>query len=60
MLGWKPAERAAPSFAEFAAMAPPGLTLAPAGDIGMPAPVFDTDALRRRNQARLAQTGASL
>ena len=60
MLGWKPAENPAPPFADIVAMAPPGLALAPGGDIGMPAPVLDIDALRARNRARLATGGARL
>jgi hypothetical protein len=55
MLGWKPADDAAPSLDEIAAMAPPGLSVASRGEIGMPAPVLDIEALRARNRARLAK-----
>ena len=54
MLGWKPAEDAAPSLEEMAAVAPPGLSVASRGDIGMPAPILDIEALRACNRARLA------
>ena len=54
MLGWKPATPATPPFADIAAMAPPGLTVATNGSLGMPAPVLDIEALRAHNRARLA------
>jgi hypothetical protein len=60
MLGWKPADDAAPSFDEIAAMAPPGLSVAARGEIGMPAPVLDIEALRVRNRARLANRSKRL
>jgi hypothetical protein len=60
MLGWKPAAAAAPSLDELMAMAPPGLAVAGAGDLGMPAPVLDIEALRARNRARLANGRVSL
>jgi hypothetical protein len=60
MLGWKPAGTAAPAFADIAAMAPPGLAVAPGGELGMPAPVLDIEALRARNRARLANRGKRL
>ena len=51
-LGLRPsAEPADP--AALAAAPPPGLTLA-AGPPGIPAPVFDLDALRAANRARAA------
>jgi len=56
MLGWKPPRPPQPGLAEIAVMAPPGLSIAKAGDIGMPPPVLDVDALRVRNRARLAKT----
>ena len=52
-LGWKPAPVTTPP-TDIAAMAPPGLSLASGGDIGMPVPVLDIEALRARNRARLA------
>ena len=60
MLGWKPAAAAASSLDDLMAMAPPGLAVAGGGDIGMPAPVLDIEALRARNRARLAKGRASL
>jgi hypothetical protein len=60
MLGWKPAEHATPSLTEIAAMAPPGVAMAVAGELGMPPPVLDIDTLRARNQARLAKNGKRL
>jgi hypothetical protein len=60
VLGWKPAEPTVPSAAEIIATAPPGLAIATRGDIGMPAPVLDVDALRARNRARLAEAGSTL
>ena len=59
MIGWKPVA-ATPSFAEVAAMAPPGLSVMPGGGLGMPAPVLDVDALRARNGALLAKKSACL
>jgi hypothetical protein len=53
MLGWKPVEPA-PPLDELMAMAPPGLVVAAAGSLGMPAPVLDIEALRSRNRARLS------
>ncbi|HYM73588.1 MAG TPA: hypothetical protein VET89_11445 [Stellaceae bacterium] len=60
MLGWKPATASAPALAEIAAMAPPGLAVAAAGDLGMPAPVLDIEALRARNRQRLAPAPVTL
>jgi hypothetical protein len=54
MLGWKPPEKTSLSFADVTAMGPPGITIAAHGGLGMPSPVLDIDALRRRNHARLA------
>jgi hypothetical protein len=49
MLGWKPAPAAAPpSLDDLMAIAPPGLAVAAAGSLGMPAPVLDIEALRAR------------
>jgi hypothetical protein len=52
MLGWTPP--AAPErpdrVEDIAAAPPPGLTVAPGGDLGMPPPL-DLDALRTRNRA---------
>jgi hypothetical protein len=59
MLGWKPAEPVAPSLEELAAMAPPGLVVAAAGSLGMPAPVLDIEALRARNRGRLSNSGSN-
>jgi hypothetical protein len=58
MLGWKPAETASSS-GDLLAAPPPGLTVTSEADIGVPAPVFDIEALRARNRARLAETPAS-
>jgi hypothetical protein len=55
MLGWKPVAGPPPPFADIAALAPPGLAVASAGGIGMPAPVLDIEELRARNRAHLAQ-----
>jgi hypothetical protein len=60
MLGWKPAEDVARSLDEVAAMAPPGLSVAPRGDINMPAPVLDIETLRARNHAQLANRAKRL
>lgn len=60
MLGWKPVEKTSPSFSDVAAMAPPGLAIVANGSLGMPAPVLDIEALRRRNRARLANNGGRL
>lgn len=57
MLGWKPSRPEALPFADIAAMAPPGLTIAADGALGMPAPVLDIAILRARNRARLANSG---
>ncbi len=54
MLGWKPAGDGVPALGEIIAMAPPGLSVAAGGDIGMPAPVLDIETLRARNHTRLA------
>jgi hypothetical protein len=45
-----------PQIEEIAASAPPGLAVAHGGAIGMPAAVFDPEALRARNRARAAET----
>jgi hypothetical protein len=58
MLGWKPPEAAVASLGDIAATAPPGLVLAQAGGLAMPAPVLDVEALRARNRARLAMGAA--
>jgi hypothetical protein len=57
MLGWtpRPTSPATMRIEDIAAAAPPGLILARSGSIGMPMPVFDTDALRARNRARAAE-----
>jgi hypothetical protein len=60
MLGWKPAPDVMPPLADIAAMAPPGLSVAPRGDLGMPAPVLDIEALRRRNREHLANPRTTL
>jgi hypothetical protein len=53
LLGWSPLPVAAgvPDPGELAATPPPGLAVTRGGDIGMPAPVLDVDALRARNFA---------
>ncbi|HTQ35263.1 MAG TPA: hypothetical protein VMI30_13940 [Stellaceae bacterium] len=58
MLGWKPGARSSPTLDDVAAMAPPGLAIIASGEIGMPAPVLDIEALKARNSARLAKRGA--
>lgn len=60
MLGWKPASEASPAVADIVAMAPPGLSMAQGGDLGMPAPVLDIEALRTRNRERFARARATL
>jgi hypothetical protein len=53
LIGWKPPRPApAASIADLAAAPPPGLAIAPADTIAMPAPLFDIAALRARNQSR--------
>jgi hypothetical protein len=53
LLGWQPPRPApAASLADLAATVPPGLAIAPAGTIAMPAPVLDIATLRARNQTR--------
>jgi len=59
MLGWKPAFEASPAAADILAMAPPGIFVTDGGDLGMPAPVLDIDALRTRNRERLATAPVS-
>jgi hypothetical protein len=53
LLGWSPPAVAVsgPDAEELAATPPPGLAVTRGGDIGMPAPVLDVDAMRRRNFA---------
>jgi len=53
MFGWmpRPAPAGATPIAEIAAAAPPGLSVARGGDLGMPPPL-DLYALRARNRAR--------
>ena len=60
MLGWKQAEPMAPALADIAAMAPPGLSIATGGELGMPAPVLDIETLRIRNRARLANSAGKM
>ena len=57
LLGWTPAPHPfrQPRIEEIATSAPPGLAVAQGGAIGMPAPVFDLDALRTRNRTRAAE-----
>lgn len=55
MLGWKPPAGALSAVSEVAALAPPGLAVATNGDLGMPAPELDIEALRARNRVRLAK-----
>jgi hypothetical protein len=53
LIGWRPPRQPAPaSLADLAAAPPPGLAVAPAGTIAMPAPVLDITTLRDRNQTR--------
>jgi hypothetical protein len=57
LLGWTPRSTPSPPLRieEIAASAPPGLAVAHDGAIGMPAPVFDPEALRVRNRMRAAE-----
>jgi hypothetical protein len=57
MLGWSPRPPAAGSTGDIAAAPPPGLALA-RGDLGLPPPVLDPDALRVRNRARATAIAA--
>jgi hypothetical protein len=54
MLGWKPAAEPMPRLDDIMAMAPAGLSVTAACDIGMPPPVLDIETLRARNRAHLA------
>jgi hypothetical protein len=56
LLGWQPA-RPSPrsSISDLAAAPPPGLAVAPAGQIAMPPAVFDLATLRARNHARVSK-----
>jgi hypothetical protein len=58
MLGWKPSSESTPPLADIVAMVPPGLAVTRDGDLGMPAPVLDIEALRARNRERLAKAPA--
>jgi hypothetical protein len=54
LLGWQPhpdGSDAAP-LAALAAAPPPGLTIARAGNLGLPPPLLDAAALRARNRTR--------
>ena len=54
LLGWQPPRQApVSSIADLAAAPPPGLAIAPAGQLGMPPPVLAPGALCARNEARL-------
>ena len=57
MLGWKPAAGSSSTIDDVAAMGPPGIAIIESGDLGMPAPVLDIEALKARNGARLAKRG---
>ena len=59
MIGWKPAATVPPAFSDIAAMPPPGLAIATSGSLGMPLAELDTDALRARNRAILANNRGS-
>jgi len=54
LLGWSPPPAAPAPLAELAAAPPPGLTVMPAGSLGMPPPILDPATLRTRNNARAA------
>jgi len=58
LLGWTPLSvlSRSPPIEKIAASAPPGLAVAYGGAIGMPPPVLDPEALRKRNRARAAET----
>jgi hypothetical protein len=58
LLGWVPADPTAP-LRELASSPPPGLAVAH-GDIGMPAPVLDSEALRTRNRERAGRRVSGL
>jgi hypothetical protein len=53
LIGWSPSvpSPGAPGPEHLLATAPPGLAVTRGGDIGMPAPVLEADALRARNLA---------
>ena len=55
LLGWSPPAASAdvPDPEELVATPPPGLAVTRGGDIGMPVPVLDIDAMRWRNLARI-------
>jgi hypothetical protein len=57
LLGWvpRPVLSRTPRIDELAVSVPPGLAVARGGAIGMPVPVFDSEVLRIRNQARAAE-----
>ena len=57
LLGWTPPKMPSRSVQveEIAASVPPGLAVAHGRTIGMPAAVFDLEALRIRNRARAAE-----
>ena len=57
LLGWvpRPVLSRTPRIDEIAASVPPGLAVERGGAIGMPVPVFDSEVLRIRNQARAAE-----
>jgi hypothetical protein len=57
MLGWAPTA-AAPSPADIAATAPPGLAVVQGGSLGMPPPL-DIEALRARNRERALGAAAT-
>ena len=55
-LGWRPAE-ATQDATTLADNPPPGLVVTAGAAAATPAPIFDLDALRRRNRARAAAIG---
>lgn len=57
LLGWtpRPTPSRPPRIEEITASAPPGLAVAQGGATGMPAPIFDPEALRARNRTRAAE-----
>lgn len=55
LLGWRPGVAGPGGVAALAAAAPPGLSLARDGDLGMPSPL-DAATMRERNRARGGKT----
>jgi hypothetical protein len=59
MLGWKP-RPVAVTASDIVASAPPGLAVVRGAELGMPAPVFEVEAMRAKNHARLSNSHGGL